>query len=115
MEVLVTLKQAKASLKLPIDVTADDKDMQATLDAAHTVAERRIKQRRSDAAAWEAVVDAWDSDSAPRDVIQGIKFLFGYLWRRRGDDVQLAEVLGPTGLPLTAELLLGDYGDRTIA
>lgn len=115
MEELVTLKEAKRSQNLPLDVSVGDKEYQDILDAAHAVVEARVKNRVSGATEWAAVVDAWDSDTAPRDVIRGIKFMFGYLKRRTGDDTEQDVPLGPTGLPLVLEILLGNYSDRSLA
>ena len=90
MEILVDLKTAKRSLKLPLDVTAEDKDLQLKLDVAHEVIEDYIKQRRDadDGVTWAAEVDAWDADSAPKRVVQAIVLQFADLYRFRGDDVE---------------------------
>ena len=107
MLVLVTLKQAKAHLKLPLDVTADDKDLQLKLDAAHDLVGDYLEQRRDtdDGLTWALQVEAWDKDTAPPRVIQAVCILFGVLARYRGDDEDQAKAdLGELPRPVTALL-----------
>jgi hypothetical protein len=116
MEVLVTLKQAKLHLKVPLDVTADDKDLQMKLDVAHDVIEDYIKQRRDDddGVTWAATVDAWDSDTAPARVRQAIVLQFADLYRFRGDDTD-APKRGPGELSQGVVALLYRLRDPAIA
>ena len=94
LQELVTLDQAKAHLRLPIleavspapPPTADDEDLQMKLLAAHEIVFDYLTQRISDSDSWEAVVDSWTAETAPRRVIAAILVQFTDLYRFRGDD-----------------------------
>ena len=93
LQELVTLDQAKAHLRLPIlpavspaVVSVDDEDLQMKLLAAHEIVFDYLTQRISDSDSWEAVVDSWTADTAPRRVIAAILVQFTDLYRFRGDD-----------------------------
>ena len=114
MQTLVTLRQAKAHLNLPLEVTVGDGDLTALLAAAHASVEKFIKNRRTDADLWAAEVDAWTDATAPAYVKQQIKLAFGYLYRHRGDDEPGSALpLGELPREFTA-LIWGDR-DPTVA
>lgn len=85
-DLLVTLAQAKAHLRLPTDVTADDADLQLKLEVAQELVLDYVAQRVDDADDWSATVAAWDEDTVPKRVQQAILLQFAELWRFRGDD-----------------------------
>jgi len=91
---LVTLKQAKQHLKLPLDVHDEDDDMKLKLLAAHALVMHYVTQRVSGGTAWEATVDAWTEDTAPKQVLAAILVQFGELYRSRGDDVRQEHPMG---------------------
>lgn len=88
LQELVTLDQAKAHLRLPMtgSQSTDDDDLQMKLLAAHEIVFDYLTQRISDSDAWEATVDSWTAETAPRRVIAAILVQFTDLYRFRGDD-----------------------------
>ena len=86
MQNVVTLRQAKAHLNLPPDVTVGDADLKLKLEAAHEIVADYLTQRRSDADEWTATVDAWTAATVPARVVHAILLQFGDLYRFRGDD-----------------------------
>ncbi len=86
LQELVTLDQAKQHLKLSLDVDTEDEDLQIKLLVAHEVVMDYLTQRLADADEWEATVNAWTADTAPRRVIAAILVQFGDLYRNRGDE-----------------------------
>lgn len=88
LQELVTLDQAKAHLRLPLtgSQASDDDDLQMKLMVAHEMVFDYLTQRISDSDSWEAIVDSWDAETAPRRVIAAILVQFTDLYRFRGDD-----------------------------
>lgn len=91
MQDLVTLRQAKAHLNLPADVSVGDADIKLKLAVAHDLVADYLKQRRDDdsGVAWAATVDAWTAETAPPRVLQAVLLQFADLYRFRGDDDQI--------------------------
>ena len=114
MQTLVTLRQAKAHLNLPAEVTVGDGDLTALLAAAHSAVEQIIKRRRTDADLWAAEVDAWTDATAPAAVKAQIKLAFGWLYRHRGDD-EPGSMLPLGELPREFTALIWGYQDPTVA
>lgn len=85
---LVPLRDAKRRLQLPVDVTANDADLQAILDESEAIVLDYVTQRRDDNVAWAAIVDAWTAETLPLQVKAAILVQFGELYRFRGDDEQ---------------------------
>jgi len=86
MAILVTLRDAKQRLALPLDITANDAMLQQILDEAERVVLGYVAQRRDDNAAWTATVAGWTADTAPREVRAAVLMEFADLYRFRGDD-----------------------------
>ena len=81
---LVTLDELKAHLK--ISGTDDDDDLEAKLAEAEAIVLGYVNQRVSDGDDWSDTVNAWTSETAPREVRAAIKMQAGELYRYRGDD-----------------------------
>lgn len=86
LQELVTLDQLKQHLKLPLDVDTEDDDLSLKLSVAHEMVMDYLTQRISDSDAWEATVDAWTADTAPKRVMAAILVQAAHLYRFRGDD-----------------------------
>jgi hypothetical protein len=86
---LVTLTQAKQSLRLPLDVDLDDDALYAKLEHAHALVLDYVKTRCTDDQtvkdAWVATVNAWTSDTAPPAVKAAILEMVADLDADRGD------------------------------
>jgi hypothetical protein len=85
---LVTLDQAKDRLKLPLDSDAEDDALTLQLQIAHESVMDFLAQRVSDQDTWQAEVDAWDAETAPKRVIGAILEQVAFQYRFRGDDVE---------------------------
>lgn len=115
---LVTLEQAKQHLKLPdygSPVSAEDDDLQLKLLVAHEVVIDYLSQRISDQDAWQATVDAWTPETAPKRVLAAILAQFGYLYRRRGDDNDAPPLENGAAVCKDAEWLLIRFRDPALA
>lgn len=117
---LVTLDQAKAHLKLPLDVTAEDDDLQLKLYIAHEVCMDYLSQRLvveddedSEEAYddWIDTVNAWTSETVPKRVIGAILDQFAQLYRYRGDEAGI----NPHGISPGAEMLLKRFRDPAVS
>jgi hypothetical protein len=86
LQELVTLDQAKRSVKLSLEIDTDDEDLQIRLEVAHAMVMSFISSRVSGASDWMETMDSWTSDTVPRLVVGAILAQFGFLYRRRGDD-----------------------------
>ncbi len=93
---LVTLRQAKQHLRLPLDVTSDDADLTLKLAQAEALVLDYVTQNREDNDAWTVIVDAWTSETVPVQIVAAILIQFAELYRFRGDDEQAPET--PYGL-----------------
>jgi hypothetical protein len=112
---LVTLDQAKAHLKLPsISPDPEDDDLSLKLLIAHESVMDYLTQRVSDQDAWQATVDGWDADTAPRRVIGAILEQFAFQYRFRGDDVESNARDGDQVLCPNAAALLKRFRDPAI-
>jgi hypothetical protein len=113
---VVTLRQAKAHLNLPADVSVGDADLKLKLAVAHDLVADYLKQRRDDdsGVAWAATVDAWDADTAPPRVLQAVLLQFADLYRFRGDDTDMP-ARGPGELAQGVTALLYRLRDPAIA
>jgi hypothetical protein len=114
---LVTLEQAKQRVKLPdygSQLTPEDEALQLQLLIAHEVVMDFLTQRVTDQDAWEAEVDAWDADTAPRRVIGAILEQFAFQYRFRGDDVEALKRTGDEVLCPTAAALLKRLRDPAV-
>ena len=94
MDLLITLKQAKQHLKLPTDVTSEDADLLLKLQIAQDWIIDYVTQNREDNDAWSTTVQAWEADTAPKQVLAAILVQFGVLYRNRGDDGAEAKASG---------------------
>jgi len=86
MSTLVTLREAKQRLNLPLDITAGDSMIQAVLDEAEAVCLTYVNQNREDPIAWALVVVGWTPATVPLQVRAAILMQFAELYRFRGDD-----------------------------
>lgn len=112
---LITLDEAKTQLSLT-GLTEHDDLVQSDIDQATFLVLNRLKSRRSDAAAWAAVVDAWDDESLPLDVKAAILRMTTHLWAfRGGDDPKAAPDLSHGDLPDDVMLFLRRYVDPVVA
>ena len=87
MAELVSLDQAKAHVRYPEDIHAEDDDLQRKLTMAQAIVIDHAKQRISGATEWAAEVDAWTDETAKHLVIQAIVLQFGAMVADRGDDL----------------------------
>jgi hypothetical protein len=111
---LVTLDQAKAHLKLPLDLTAEDDDLNLKLLIAHEVVMDYLTQRLEDedtVGDWEAEVDAWTAGTAPKRVLGAILDQFAQLYRYRGDEPGL----DPNAISPGAASLLKRFRDPAVS
>jgi hypothetical protein len=111
---IVTLDQAKAHLKLPLDLTADDDDLNLKLLIAHEICFDYLTQRLEDEdeeGDWEATVDAWTASTAPKRVIGAILDQFAQLHRYRGDEPGL----DPHAISPGAASLLKRFRDPAVS
>lgn len=92
---LVTLDQVKQRLKLPLDTTAEDDDLNLHLLIAHEevmdyVTQRLVVEDDEDSEAehdeWIETVDGWTAETAPKRVLGAILAQSVYRYRYRGDD-----------------------------
>lgn len=103
---LVTLDQAKQRLKLPLDTDLEDDDLMLQLVIAHEGVMDYLSQRVSDQDVWQAEVDEWTADTAPRRVVGAILEQVAFTYRFRGDDLEALksrtgdQVLCPNALAL---------------
>ena len=114
---LVTLEQAKQRVKLPdygSPLTPEDEALQLQLLIAHEVVMDFLTQRVSDQDVWEAEVDTWDADTAPKRVIGAILEQFAFQYRFRGDDVETLKRPADDVLCLNAAALLKRFRDPAI-
>ena len=114
---LVTLEQAKQRVKLPdygSPVTAEDEALLLQLLIAHEAVMDFLTQRVSDQDAWQAEVDAWDADTAPRRVVGAILEQFAFQYRFRGDDEDAMKRTGDDVLCPNAAALLKRFRDPAI-
>lgn len=89
LQELVTLEQLKARLKLPaISPDPEDDDLELILEIAHENVMDYLTQRVSEGDEWEATVDAWTADTAPKRVLGAILAEAVFRYRFRGDDPQ---------------------------
>jgi hypothetical protein len=114
---LVTLEQAKQRVKLPdygSPITAEDEALMLQLLVAHEVVMDYLAQRVSDQEDWQATVDAWDADTAPKRVIGAILEQFAFQYRFRGDDVEALKRPADDVLCPNAAALLKRFRDPAI-
>jgi hypothetical protein len=91
---IVSLEQAKAHLKLPLDVTEEDDDLQLKLYIAHELVIDYLTQKLDDDEhdEWIETMEDWTASTAPKRVIGAILYQFAELYRYRGDETSVREV-----------------------
>jgi predicted DNA-binding protein (UPF0278 family) len=91
---IVTLEQAKEHLKLPLDITAEDDDLQIKLYIAHELVIDYLTQKLDDDVhdEWIETMETWTEATAPKRVIGAILYQFSELYRYRGDEPAVREV-----------------------
>lgn len=106
LQELVTLGEVKQRLRLSPDVTEEDEDLRLQLEIAHEVCMDFVAQRVSDQATWQATADTWTLTTVPRRVKGAILAQTVWLYRFRGDDVEMpARPEGSAICPEAAALL----------
>lgn len=113
---LVSLAMLKGHLRIALDFTAEDDDLQLKLDMATVVVLDFVDQRVSDAEAWAATVAAWTEDTVPAQVQAAILNQAAYLYRFRGDDPSQDEPKRENGyLPPSVTMWLTRLKDPALA
>jgi hypothetical protein len=113
---LIPLDMLKGHLRLPLDYTAEDDDLQVKLDQATVLVLDFVNQRVSDPEAWAETVAAWTEDTVPAQVQAAILNQAAYLRRFRGDDPSQDEPRGPEGyLPKNVTMWLTRLKDPALA
>lgn len=83
MEDLITLEQARKSLRLT--GTQDDDDLRLKLAQAQAIVVDYVRQRH-DEDEWTTEIDAWTEEDVPAQVQAAILLQCAELFRFRGDD-----------------------------
>jgi hypothetical protein len=113
---LVSIEMLKGHLRLPLDYTAEDEDLQLKLDQATVIVLDFVNQRVSDAEAWALTVAAWTDETVPAQVQAAILNQAAYLWRFRGDDPSQDEPKNQNGyLPPIVTMWLTRLKDPALA
>jgi len=113
---LIALDTLKGHLRLPLDYTAEDDDLQLKLDIATVMVLNFVNQRVSDAEAWALTVAGWTEDTVPAEVQAAILNQAAYLYRFRGDDTSQDEPKRPEGyLPMSVTMWLTRLKDPALA
>lgn len=107
---VITLDEARAHLN--ITTNARDADLNDKLAAATAVV---ISYLQRHDAAWNAEMEAWTSDTIPRDVRHAILIMLGELDKRRGDEPNLEAPPDSISLPPTVRALLLRYKTPLLA
>ena len=113
MAVTVTLEEAKMAAHITHDT--EDDALELMLDESETLVLDMVKNRVSDAEDWEAIVDAWDGATVPRDIKGAILHQFVAVERFRGGDEPKAEPVWTLGLAPRAWTVVRKYGDPSLA
>lgn len=115
LQEIATLDQAKQHLNFDVNRDDQDDDMSLKLFIAHEMVFDYLTQRVSEADEWEATVDTWTAETAPKRVIGAILAQFGFLYRRRGDDNERSTMAEGSVLCPEAEALVRRLRDPAIS
>ena len=109
---LVTLAQAKQHLKLPLDVEAEDADLELKLEIAHELVMDYLANRLEDEDEWEEEIEGWTAATAPKRVLGAILYEFARMYRFRGDD---GDARNEPTLSGASRLLLDRFRDPSVS
>lgn len=113
---LITLRQAKLQLGLPVDATDHDELLELQMESASNIVLDYLKTPPGE---WEAGSPGSPGGGSPADdralsVVQcAVLLVLGYLWAHRGDEADDAATVGPLSPAVRA--LLERLRDPTMA